>query len=29
MMATVFWDNDGVLLVEFMGRRTTITADVY
>ncbi|KAL4119599.1 hypothetical protein QTP88_012398 [Uroleucon formosanum] len=29
MMATVFWDEKGVLLVDFMERGTTITADVY
>jgi len=29
MMVSVFWDKEGVLLVEFMERRSTITADVY
>lgn len=29
LMVTVFWDKDGVLLVDFMERGTTITADVY
>jgi len=29
MTAVVFWDEKGVILVEFMELRTTITADVY
>lgn len=29
MMATVFWDEKGVILVDFMERGSTITADVY
>lgn len=29
VMTTVFWDAEGVLLVEFMERGTTITSDVY
>jgi len=29
MMATIFWDEKSVLLVDFMERGTTITADVY
>ena len=26
-MATVFWDSEGVLLLEFMPHKTTITGD--
>jgi hypothetical protein len=29
LMATVFWDRKGVLMVEFMQKGTTITSDVY
>ena len=29
MMATVFWDQRGVLLVEFLERGVTINADAY
>ena len=29
LMATVFWDRQGVLLVDFMPRNTTINADAY
>ena len=28
-MATVFWDSQGVLLVDFMPRNTSINADAY
>ena len=28
-MATVFWDSEGVLLLEFMPHKTTITGDTY
>ena len=28
-MATVFWDRQGVLLVDFMPRNTTISADAF
>ena len=29
IMATVFWDSEGVLLLEFMPQKTTITGDIY
>jgi hypothetical protein len=29
LMATVFWDRKGVLMVEFMQQGTTITSEVY
>jgi hypothetical protein len=29
LMATVFWDRKGVLLVEFMQQEATITSEVY
>jgi hypothetical protein len=29
LMAAVFWDRKGVLVVEFMQRGTTITSEVY
>ena len=29
LMASVFWDRQGVLLVDFMSRNTTINADAY
>jgi len=29
LMATVFWDRQGVLLVDFMPRNTTINAEAY
>jgi hypothetical protein len=29
LMATVFWDRKGVLMVEFMQQATTITSQVY
>ena len=29
LMASVFWDRQGVLLVDFMPRNTTINADAY
>jgi hypothetical protein len=29
LMATVFWDMKGVLLVDFMPQGTTITSEVY
>ena len=29
IMATVFWDSEGVLLLEFMPHKTTITGDTY
>jgi hypothetical protein len=29
LMATVFWDRKGVLMVEFMKQGTTITSEVY
>ena len=29
IMATVFWDIEGVILVDFMPKGTTITSDVY
>jgi len=29
LMATVFWDSQGVLLVDFMPRNTSINADAY
>jgi histone-lysine N-methyltransferase SETMAR len=29
LMATVFWDREGVLMVEFMRKGTTITSQVY
>jgi hypothetical protein len=29
LMATVFWDTKGVLLVDFMPQGTTITSEVY
>jgi hypothetical protein len=28
-MAAVFWDREGVLMVEFMQKGTTITSEVY
>jgi hypothetical protein len=28
-MTAVFWDRKGVLMVEFMQQRTTITTEVY
>ena len=28
-MATVFWDRQGVLLVDFLARNTTINTDAY
>ena len=28
-MVTVFWDNVGVILVDFMSKRATINSDVY
>ena len=29
IMATVFWDSEGVLLLEFMPHKTTVTGDTY
>jgi hypothetical protein len=29
LMATVFWDRKGVLMVQFMQQETTITSEVY
>ncbi|GBM18588.1 hypothetical protein AVEN_37238-1 [Araneus ventricosus] len=29
LMVTVFWDTQGILLIEFMTRRTTINSEVY
>jgi acyl-CoA thioesterase len=29
LMATVFWDRKGVLMVKFMQQGTTITSEVY
>jgi hypothetical protein len=29
LMATIFWDRKGVLIVEFMQQGTTITSEVY
>jgi hypothetical protein len=29
LMATVFWDRKGVLMVEFMQQQTTIMSEVY
>jgi len=29
LMATVFWDRKGVLLIEFMEPGTTITSETY
>lgn len=29
MVATVFWNEEGVIFVAFMGGRSTITADIY
>jgi hypothetical protein len=29
LIATVFWDRKGVLMVEFMQQGTTITSEVY
>jgi hypothetical protein len=29
LMATVFWDRNGVLMVEFMQHGPTITSEVY
>ena len=29
VMATVFWDCHGILLVEYMAHKSTVTADVY
>jgi acyl-CoA thioesterase len=29
LMATVFWDRKGVLMVEFMQEGTTITSQIY
>jgi hypothetical protein len=29
LMATVFWDRKGLLVVEFMQQGTTITSEVY
>jgi hypothetical protein len=29
LMAAVFWDRKGVLMVEFMQQGTTITSEVY
>jgi transposase len=29
LMVTVFWDREGVLMVEFMQQATTITSEVY
>jgi hypothetical protein len=29
LMATVFWDRKGVLMVDFMQQETTITREVY
>jgi hypothetical protein len=29
LLATVFWDTKGVLLVDFMPQGTTITSEVY
>jgi hypothetical protein len=29
LMATVFWDKKGVLMVEFIQERTTITSELY
>jgi hypothetical protein len=29
LMATVFWDRKGVLVVEFMQQRTTVTSKVH
>jgi hypothetical protein len=29
LMATVFWDRKGLLIVEFMQQGTTITSEVY
>jgi hypothetical protein len=28
-MAVVLWDREGVLMVEFMQHRTTVTSEVY
>jgi hypothetical protein len=28
-MAAVFWDREGVLMVEFMQQGTTVTSEVY
>jgi hypothetical protein len=29
LMATVFWDREGLLMAEFMQQGTTVTPDVY